>query len=81
MTTLGRKAKDKITGFEGIITGKVTYLYGCNQYCVAPLAKEGKILDSQWFDEGRIKITGKGIMPEEVRGDKPGGPNRDCPKQ
>ena len=29
---LGKKAKDKVTGFEGIITAKVIYLYGCAQY-------------------------------------------------
>lgn len=81
MIQLGQKGKDKITGFEGIITGRAQYLYGCIQYCITPKIKADVIKDSQWFDEGRIEITGKGIEPKEVTiEDEPGGPNRDCPK-
>ena len=81
MLLLGKKAKDKITGFEGIITGKAIYLFGCSQYSIAPsVDKEGKCKTSEWFDEGRIEVIGKGVAPEEVRAEKPGGPNRDCPK-
>ena len=80
MLLLGKKAKDKITGFEGILTAKAQYLYGCTQYCLTPPAKDGKTLTSEWFDEGRIEVIGEGVAPEEVRAEKPGGPNRDCPK-
>ncbi len=76
---LGMKAKDKITGFEGIITGHVKYLYGCDQYCLNSEAKDGKLSDSGYFDEGRIEVIGRGILPEEVKGEKNGGENRDCP--
>lgn len=78
MIDLGVKGKDKITGLEGIITGRAQYLYGCDQYCINAPAKEGKLGDSQWFDEGRIEVIGKGIQPKEVRTEKPGGP-QDCP--
>ncbi len=80
MIELGKKAKDKITGFEGIITGRAQYLYGCDQYCIVPPAKDGKIEQGQWFDEGRVEVVGRGVLPEEVRVEKPGGPNRDCPR-
>ena len=80
MLELGQKAKDKITGFEGVITGRAQYLYGCDQYCIVPPAKDGQIKDGQWFDEGRIEITGRGILPEEVQVEKPGGPQRDFPR-
>ncbi len=80
MINLGKKAKDKITGFSGIITGRAQYLYGCDQYCIVPPAKDGEIKGGEWFDEGRIEVTGDGVNPEDVRVDKPGGPNRDCPK-
>ena len=81
MIELGLKAKDKVTGFTGIITGKVSYLYGCDQYGLTPeVRKDGKITDTQWFDEGRIQIIGKGISASSVKADKPGGPNRDAPK-
>ena len=80
MINLGKKAKDKVTGFEGIIIGKIHYLYGCDQYGLSPEAKEGKINDTQWFDEKRIEIIGRGVLPEEVTAEKPGGMNRDCPR-
>lgn len=80
MILLGQKAKDKVTGFEGIITGRAQYLYGCDQYCLVPPAKEGEIKRAEWFDEGRLEITGNGIIPKDVQVEKPGGPNRDCPR-
>jgi len=80
MIKLGQKAKDKVTGFEGIIVGKAEYLFGCNQFGLAPEAKDGKINGTSWFDEGRIEVLGRGILPEEVTTKKPGGVNRDCPR-
>lgn len=80
MIELGQKAKDKITQFEGILTAKITYLYGCNQYCIVPPAKDGEVKEGQWFDEGRIEITGPGVTAKEVQTEKSGGINRDCPK-
>ena len=80
MIRLGFKAKDKITGFEGILIGKASYLYGCDQYAITPPVRDGKTVDTQWFDEGRVEIIGSGILPEEVQVEKPGGPNRDCPR-
>jgi hypothetical protein len=82
MITLGVKAKDKVTGFEGIVTGRAEYLYGCEQYCINPkVDKAGKVLDAQWFDVGRIEIIGKGIAAKEVLTEKPGGPQRDAPQR
>lgn len=80
MIELGQKAKDKITGFEGILTARIQYLTGCDQYCIAPPAVDGKIPDSCYFDEGRIGVLGRGILPEEVVTEKNGGPNIDCPR-
>ena len=81
MIELGQKGKDKITGFKGIIIGRSQYIYGCDQYALSPeVSKDGKIGDTCWFDEGRIEIIAKGILPSMVRVEKPGGPNRDAPK-
>lgn len=33
---LGNKAKDKITGFSGILTARIEFLTGCNRYCIQP---------------------------------------------
>ena len=79
MLELGKKAKDIVTGFEGILVGKASYIYGCDQYCVVPPAKDGKLEDSKWFDDGRLRIIGEGILAEEVQVKKPGGPQLDAP--
>lgn len=78
---LGKKGKDKITGFEGIITAHARYITGCDQYGLAPPMRDGKIEPTQWFDEGRIEVTGDGIAVETVRVEKNGGPNRDAPSK
>jgi hypothetical protein len=76
---LGAKARDKVTGFEGIIIGRCDYLYGCRQYGLVPSAKKGEIGGTQWFDEGRVEVIGRGILPSDVRVERNGGPNRDAP--
>lgn len=56
---LGWKAKDVITGFEGVITGRVEYLTGCNQCLLTPKAMKGVPMpDPRWFDEQRLKRVG-----------------------
>ena len=54
---LGMKAKDKITGFEGTITGHARYITGCDQYLLMPQAKDGKQAEGGWYDEHRLEIT------------------------
>ena len=72
MENLGKKAKDKITSFEGVITGRIDYLYGCHQYgLTSKINKEGKNY-LNWYDEGRLEKTGKGIAPKEVKAEKNG---------
>jgi hypothetical protein len=80
MSILGKAARDKVTGFEGIIIGRCEYLFGCSQYGLAPPAKDGKTGDTNWFDEGRVEVTGDGVAPESVRAAENGGPNRDAPR-
>ena len=63
---LGKRAKDRVTGFEGIITGKAAYFSGANAYSIQPETKDGKPKDNVWFTEGRIEITGEGFVPSEV---------------
>lgn len=78
---LGERAKDKITGFEGILIARCEFLTGCNRYCIQPTElKDGKPIDSIYFDEDQIEILSHGISGEEVQGDKKGacGP---CPNK
>ena len=77
---LGKEYEDKITGFSGIATGKAQYLTGCDQVCLKPkVDKDGKMQDAQWFDDGEIKLIGKGITAKEVKGSSNGGPQPDAP--
>lgn len=65
---LGKEAKDKVTGFEGIIVTKLICLFGCAQYGITPkVTADNKKLDTLYFDEGRIEIIGQGIKPEDVQ--------------
>jgi hypothetical protein len=79
---LGSKVRDKITGFEGIVTSHVRYLTGCDQHGVTPEAKDGKIQESEYFDYKRLETIGEGINIEDVsvKGN-PGGINRDAPRR
>ena len=62
MIKLGVKAKDKITGYEGIVIAKAKWLTGCDQYVLKGKAKKGELPeDGQWFDEGMLEIIGEGI--------------------
>lgn len=78
---LGQEAKDKVTGFNGILTCRIQYLTGCDHYGIAPRAVDGKVNETAYFDEGRIEIIGPGITVKEVEAPSgKGGPQRDTPK-
>lgn len=80
MEKLGKLAKDKITGFEGIITSKHIYLTGCTQYGLQPkIDKDGKVPDKNYFDEGRLEIIGDGFSSDQVSAEKDGCDNREHP--
>lgn len=53
MIKLGATAKEIITGFEGVVTGRASYITGCDQYLVSP-RDGGK--DPKWFDEQRLEV-------------------------
>lgn len=70
---LGVKAKDKITGFKGILTARCEFITGCNRYCIQPTKLiDGKPVDAIYFDEECIVILGEGILAEEVKGNENG---------
>jgi hypothetical protein len=82
MEKFGKRAKDKITGFTGIITAKCIYMYGCSQYVLTPeVDKDGKRRDGEWFDEGRIEIIEDGISVESVKSDRNGCEFQDHPNE
>ncbi len=56
---LGSRVRDRINGFEGVVTGRAEYLFGCRQVLVAPevLPADGKHPESTWLDEDRVQIV------------------------
>ncbi len=57
---IGMKAKDVVTGFEGVVTGVVDYLTGCRQLLLTPAAKmDGTVQDARWIDEDRCEAVSK----------------------
>jgi hypothetical protein len=62
---LGKLVRDKVTGFEGIVSSVGFDLYGCVQAVVTPAMKEpGKLEDSRWFDTKRLSVLNETpVMP------------------
>jgi hypothetical protein len=54
MIRLGETAKDVITGFEGVATGRASYITGCDQYLISPRSGDK---DPKWIDEQRLEIV------------------------
>ncbi len=72
MILLGRKYRDKITGFTGIATGYVDYISGCNQALLAPrIGDKGEFIESQWLDVQRLELL-EGIEISLDNEDTPG---------
>lgn len=70
---LGKIAKDKITGFAGVLTARCEFLTGCNRYCIQPTElKDGKPIDGIYFDEAQIEIISNGISAKTVQGKEKG---------
>lgn len=72
---LGDKVRDKLTGFEGIITGQAQYITGCNQALVKPqgLKEDGAMREAEWMDEQRLEVVQAGAFSLD-NGRTPGGP-------
>ena len=70
---LGRRMRDRISGFTGIVTGYVSYLTGCNQALLAPPAKpDGEAVRAEWFDEQRLEFVDDSLITLD-NGTNPGG--------
>ncbi len=78
MINLGDEAKDSITGFKGVVTGKTEFLNGCVRYLIQPKKlKDEKMIEAEWVDEQQLKVT-KVIKEKTTK--KVGGPSKNPPK-
>lgn len=53
---LGKPARDRVSGFTGIITARCEYLYAGAQYQITAPSNGGEFNAPQWFDEGRVEM-------------------------
>jgi hypothetical protein len=82
---LGDKARDKVTGFEGICIVRSEYVSGCTRVGLQPVAdKDGKIPDAQHFDEPMLEVIKAGVvtpLPSDNGGPRPNPPQHSAPKR
>lgn len=70
---LGDKARDKVTGYEGICVARTDWISGCARLTLQPPAgKDGKIPDAQTFDEPMLELVKAQVLPTGPQ--KKGGP-------
>lgn len=70
---MGHKVRDRISGFEGTVTGMSFFLTGCTQACVVPRATDPtKSPDGAWYDHQRLEILPGSEAVELDNGDTPG---------
>jgi len=76
---LGEELRDKITGYQGVVSARTEWLYGCRRYTVQSREmKDGKPVDSLTCDEmamERVKVAPKGKKVAST-----GGPHDEAPR-
>lgn len=96
MIKLGQRVRDRISGLEGIVIGRMEYLYGCTRIAVQPQdVKDGKPVESTFVDEPQLELLGdefvadaemsrppEGAVPATGRhGDREDPPSRMAPSR
>lgn len=58
LSLLGKRVRDKVTRFEGVVSSVCFDLYGCVQVAITPGLndKDGKLGDGHWFDWKRVEV-------------------------
>lgn len=71
--SLGCTAKDRISGFSGIVIAITEWLNGCQRITLAPqsISADGKLLDNQTFDAEQVEVV---TLTEFVSTKPHGGP-------
>ena len=79
--TLGCTYRDVVTGFQGVATGFVRYLSGCNQTLLVPLVSpDGAHRESHWFDVQRMRLV-SGVAQIMLDNDATPGFDKPAPKR
>jgi hypothetical protein len=54
---LGDIARDRVTGFEGVVTARTQWLGNCDRLTLQPRAVDGKLPESATFDEPHCEFV------------------------
>ena len=81
LENLGKKGRDRITGFEGVVVGLCTHAFRASQYCLQPMVSDGRIGGIEIIDCQRVDFSDDelSVDPESVQ-DRTGG-GFDLPKK
>ena len=75
---LGDEARDKVTGYKGIVVCISEWISGCRRISIqTPGLHEGKPIQSQCFDAEQVEL----VEPEVAKVSKPSGGPHDAPTQ
>lgn len=77
---LGTKARDIVTGFEGVVTAHAQHITGCDTLFLNPPAKDGEVKDGAWFDIDRCVATDEPLVRVPQNSGKPGGAPLPAPR-
>jgi hypothetical protein len=81
---MGDQVEDIVSGYSGVVTAFVEYLWGCEQVLVGRADKDGKP-ESEWFDVGRTRIVTRAALSPVQYGEgaksagKPTGADKPAP--
>lgn len=79
---LGKKVRDTVSGFIGIVVGRHEFLAGCIRYTVQPeVDKDGKLPETQTFDDPQLKVIKEKKIKAKKDEERPGGPMPFTPKE
>jgi hypothetical protein len=79
---LGMFVSDVITGIEGYVMGRTTYLTGCIQCAISrPVKENGEIPDWFWTDESRLLPLKKEPVKLFIQEAEPAGPQFSTPPE
>lgn len=81
---LGDVAKDTITGFTGVVIGRMKWLHGCERLTLQPQElKDGKPIEWVTFDEPQLELVRRAAVEGTSRtgGPRPEPTQRETPKR
>lgn len=74
-TKLGKRYRDKITGFEGAASSVTEFLYGCRRVCLTGLDANGKVIDFSFDEPGLEEIKAPPAVKPTKQERRTGGPH------